>query len=46
MLIAPIILYNSVWCNGSTRDFGSLSTGSNPVTETTRSDKDIYIHYL
>ena len=22
---------NVLWCNGSTRDFGSLSTGSNPV---------------
>ena len=23
-----------VWCNGSTRDFGSLSLGSNPGTST------------
>lgn len=23
-----------VWCNGSTKDFGSFSTGSNPVTTT------------
>lgn len=25
-----------VWCNGSTKDFGSFSTGSSPVTTTTR----------
>lgn len=23
-----------VWCNGSTKDFGSFSTGSSPVTTT------------
>lgn len=25
-----------VWCNGSTRDFGSLCRGSNPLTSTKR----------
>lgn len=23
-----------IWCNGSTKDFGSFSTGSSPVTTT------------
>lgn len=24
--------FTVVWCNGSTKDFGSFSTGSSPVT--------------
>ena len=27
-----------VWCNGSTKDFGSFSTGSSPVTTTNKYD--------
>lgn len=35
MIISYFITNNSInfmvyWCNGSTRDFGSLSYGSNP----------------
>lgn len=26
--------FTVVWCNGSTKDFGSFSTGSSPVTTT------------
>ena len=29
-----IILFIEVWCNGSTKDFGSFSSGSNPDTST------------
>ena len=29
-----------VWCNGSTRDFGSLCRGSNPLTSTKRCDNE------
>lgn len=39
MIISYFISNNSVnftvvWCNGSTKDFGSFSTGSSPVTTT------------
>ena len=30
----PFII--EAWCNGSTRDFGSLSRGSNPLVSTNR----------
>lgn len=30
-----------VWCNGSTKDFGSFSTSSTLVTTTSRRDDDI-----
>ena len=30
--------FNVVWCNGSTKDFGSFSIGSNPVTTTNKYD--------
>lgn len=30
--------FNVVWCNGSTKDFGSFSTGSTPVTTTNKYD--------
>ena len=29
-----VILFIEVWCNGSTKDFGSFSSGSNPDTST------------
>ena len=29
-----------VWCNGSTRDFGSLCRGSNPLTSAKRCDNE------
>ena len=35
--IISIALYLEIWCNGSTTDFGSVSTGSNPVISTNSS---------
>ena len=29
-----IILFIEIWCNGSTMDFGSISSGSNPDIST------------
>ena len=34
-----------VWCNGSTRDFGSLCRGSNPLTSTKRCDNESKIFF-
>lgn len=34
-----------VWCNGSTRDFGSLCRGSNPLASTKRCDNESKIFY-
>ena len=28
------VSFNEVWCNGSTTDFGSVCSGSNPLTST------------
>lgn len=31
-------IYPVLWCNGSTRDFGSLSIGSSPIKTTNLSN--------
>lgn len=32
------LIFIASWCNGSTKDFGSFSTGSTPVTTTNKYD--------
>ena len=38
-IFCKLLIYNGLWCNGSTTDFGSVSFGSNPdnPTNTARS---------